>query len=83
MFNTSNFQTTTHALGGGEWSIEVTLEGVFVKEFVGNNGTQTEETDDLWREFRDWVSSLPDDPSSNETDFESFPASKPTCRNRR
>jgi len=63
MYNTSNFQTTTHALGGGEWSIEVTLDGSFVKEFVGNNGTQQgEEADDLWSEYNEWVSSLPDNP---------------------
>lgn len=64
VFNTTNFQTTTHAIGGGEWSIEVyDDEGNYIREFVGSNGTRDdEEADDLWSEYNAWVESLPDDP---------------------
>ena len=64
MYNTTNFQTSTHAVGGGEWSIEVRDEnGIYIREFVGSNGTRDdEEADDLWADFSSWVESLPDDP---------------------
>lgn len=64
MYNTTSFQTSTHAIGGGEWSIEVRYEdGNYVREFVGSNGTRDdEEADDLWSEFHSWIESLPDDP---------------------
>jgi len=47
-------QTTTHALGGGEWSIEVYGPHGFLCEYVGENGTHGP-ADDLWGEFTaDW-----------------------------
>lgn len=64
MYNTDVFQTSTHAVGGGEWTIEVRHDGQFVKEFCGSNGTRNgEEPDDLWSEFDEWRRSLPDDPN--------------------
>jgi len=47
--------TTTHAVGGGEWSIEVYGIGdddckEFLFELVGSNGTHSE-PDDLWEEL--------------------------------
>lgn len=46
--------TETHAIGGGEWSIEVFDEdGYLLKEFVGSNGTR-EPADDLWSEYDQW-----------------------------
>ena len=40
--------TSTHAIGGGEWSIEVSVGEQYCCEFVGSNGTQNdEEADDL------------------------------------
>jgi hypothetical protein len=51
-------QSSTHSLGGGEWSIEVYHEnGDFIKEFVGSNGTRSEK-DDLWGEYDIWFESL-------------------------
>lgn len=45
----------THAIGGGEWSIEVYgKDGEFLKEFVGFNGTRGEEATDLWAEVSQW-----------------------------
>jgi len=46
----------THAIGGGEWSIEVYgPNGEFLKEFVGSNGTRPgEEATDLWVEVSEW-----------------------------
>lgn len=61
--------TSTHAIGGGEWSIEL-HEGMddyspCLAEFVGNNGTRSfvneegflenEEADDLWAEVDEWM----------------------------
>jgi predicted transcriptional regulator len=61
--------TSTHCLGGGEWSIEL-HEGIddyspWLAEFVGNNGTRSfvneegflenEEADDLWAEVDEWM----------------------------
>jgi hypothetical protein len=40
--------TTTHSVGGGDWSIEVfDIEGNFLFELVGSNGTNSK-ADDLW-----------------------------------
>lgn len=39
--------TSTHSIGGGEWSIEVSVDDSYCCEFVGSNGTQDEEADDL------------------------------------
>lgn len=40
--------TSTHAIGGGEWSIEVSVDDSYCCEFVGSNGTRDgEEADDL------------------------------------
>lgn len=40
--------TSTHAIGGGEWSIEVSVGDIYCCEFVGSNGTRDgEEADDL------------------------------------
>lgn len=46
----------THALGGGEWSIEVYgRNDEFLKEFVGLNGTRPDEdATDLWAEVYEW-----------------------------
>ena len=42
----------THAVGGGEWSIEVYgSESGFLFELVGSNGTRDEEADDLHGEL--------------------------------
>lgn len=50
--------TETHAIGGGEWSIEVFDEnGCFLEEFVGSNGTR-EPADDLWAQFDEWCSEI-------------------------
>lgn len=59
-------ECTTHAIGGGEWSIEAHhKDGRLLKEFVGANGTQSyvgedgylhnEEVADLWSELHDWA----------------------------
>lgn len=58
MSNNDNFFTETHAVGGGEWSIEVFFwneEGQkeFVTEFVGSNGTRDNEPTDLWAIYHD------------------------------
>ena len=54
--------TKTLAIGGGEWALEVyNLNGDFIREFVGSNGTRDdEEADDLWGEYDDWYKNLPD-----------------------
>ena len=45
----TDIRTTTHACGGGEWSIEIYDGSDFLFELVGSNGTRNdEETDDLW-----------------------------------
>jgi hypothetical protein len=45
----------THSLGGGEWSIEaVDTNGQCIKEFVGNNGTDDYEADNLWEQVSQW-----------------------------
>lgn len=46
----------THAIGGGEWSIEVfDSNGGFLKEFVGSNGTRNgKKATDLWAEVSEW-----------------------------
>lgn len=60
--------TSTHAVGGGEWSIELHTGyddwSPCLAEFVGPNGTQTyigndgflhnEEAADLWEEVEEW-----------------------------
>lgn len=52
------FIRTIHALGGGEWSIELhDEEGNFLKEFVGSNGTHSE-SDDLHSEADEWENEL-------------------------
>ena len=44
--------TRSFAVGGGEWSIEVSdLNGNFLFELVGSNGTRDEEADNLWNEL--------------------------------
>ena len=45
--------TRSFAVGGGEWSIEVSdLNGNFLFELVGSNGTRNnEEPDNLWGEL--------------------------------
>ena len=49
-------RTETHAIGGGEWSIEVYDDNnTFLKEFVGSNGTRDEEADDLWAAYDAWA----------------------------
>lgn len=53
-----NFLTETHAVGGGEWSLEVYFwnhdgDKEFVTEYVGSNGTRDESADDLWQLFYD------------------------------
>lgn len=53
-------RTEVHSLGGGEWSIEAyDLDGYFMREFVGENGTNSlyspdGKGDDLWEELRLW-----------------------------
>lgn len=50
--------TETHAIGGGEWSIEVfDKNGCFLEEFVGSNGTR-EPADDLWAQFDEWCDGI-------------------------
>jgi hypothetical protein len=48
----------THALGGGEWSIEAHVDddpySHCVKEWVGSNGTR-EPADDLWALVDEWA----------------------------
>lgn len=48
-----HISTSTHALGGGEWSIEVHgSQSGFIGEYVGLNGTRDgEEATDLWGEY--------------------------------
>jgi hypothetical protein len=44
----------TTSVGGGEWSLEVYADDIFVCEYVGSNGTHGE-SDDLWALYRaDW-----------------------------
>ena len=44
--------TKSFAVGGGEWTIEVyDLDGEFLFELLGSNGTRDEEADDLWGEL--------------------------------
>ena len=44
--------TRSFAVGGGEWSIEVySLDGDYLFELVGSNGTRDEEADNLWNEL--------------------------------
>ena len=51
--------TTTHAVGGGEWSIEVhNSDGTVIEEFVGSNGTCSP-ADDLWSAYEEWYANLP------------------------
>lgn len=52
--------TSTHCLGGGEWSIEL-HEGMdyyspCIAEFVGRNGSAVVDgvKDDLWAEVKEW-----------------------------
>lgn len=48
------FKRTIHALGNGEWSVELhDDEGNFIKEFVGSNGTHSP-SDDLHEEADQW-----------------------------
>lgn len=52
-------KTATHAVGGGEWSIEVyDNNDTFLKEFVGSNGTRDEEATDLWAEYDAWAKEI-------------------------
>ena len=51
--------TSTHALGDGQWSIELHTGyddwSPCIAEFVGSNGTRNgEEADDLWAEVSEW-----------------------------
>jgi len=50
--------TKSFAVGGGEWTIEVyDLNGNYLFELVGSNGTRNEETpDNLWGELSCLVS---------------------------
>jgi len=50
--------TKSFAVGGGEWTVEVyNLDGEFLFELVGSNGTRNEETpDNLWGELSCLVS---------------------------
>ncbi len=51
LLHSGHYETTTHAVGGGEWSLEVSgedLQGNMVWfELVGSNGTHYP-ADDLW-----------------------------------
>ena len=48
------FIRSIHALGNGEWSVELhDEEGNFLQEFVGSNGTH-EPADDLDSEADEW-----------------------------
>lgn len=48
--------TKSFAVGGGEWTIEVyDLEGEYLFELVGSNGTR-EPADNLWNELSFLVS---------------------------
>lgn len=48
----SNFNFSTHAVGGGEWAIEMSHpDHSSVVEFIGSNGTNSP-ADDLWEEAR-------------------------------
>lgn len=50
--------TSTHSLGGGEWSIELHAGNddwsLCLAEFVGRNGAVDGVEDDLWAEVREW-----------------------------
>lgn len=52
--------TSTHCLGGGEWSIELHAGtdrwSLCLAEFVGRNGSAVVDgvKDDLWAEVREW-----------------------------
>lgn len=54
LLHSGRYETTTHAVGGGEWSIEVfgeDIEGNVVGfELVGSNGTHYP-ADDLWSQL--------------------------------
>jgi hypothetical protein len=66
------YRTETHAVGGGEWSIEVYREdGSFLKEFVGSNGTR-ESADDLWAQYEEWC----EEEYTIETTFVEFHAKR-------
>ena len=48
--------TKSFAVGGGEWTVEVyNLDGEFLFELVGSNGTR-EPADNLWNELSFLVS---------------------------
>lgn len=56
-FNNNNIiSTSVHAIGGGEWSIEVRAGGEFLFELVGENGTNElfsgGQRDDLWGDLQ-------------------------------
>lgn len=51
--NATNIQTSTHAIGGGEWSIEIHDGDEFLFELVGSNGSRNDEADDLWGQLQD------------------------------
>lgn len=51
-----SIHTSSHALGGGEWSLEVTAGGEYIGELVGENGQNNHycpsgEGDDLHEEL--------------------------------
>jgi len=49
-----NVQTSTHALGSGDWSIEVRDGDEFLFELVGSNGSRNDEpADDLWGKLQE------------------------------
>ena len=53
-------KSSTHSVGGGEWTIEVYHEnGDLIREFRGSNGTRDEKSD-LWADYDLWFESLPD-----------------------
>jgi hypothetical protein len=52
--NGADYTTSTHACGGGEWSIELHFSDGSSVEFVGSNGTHGE-PDDLWKEVSDAI----------------------------
>lgn len=50
----------THAVGGGEWSVEaLDCYGGFIHEWVGLNGSRPgEEATDLWAEVKEWEAEI-------------------------
>lgn len=51
--NGDNYETTTHSLGSGEWSIEVNGNNGNSFELVGLNGSGNDKPTDLWAELQE------------------------------